>query len=230
MDLFNIYAYFWGSLVGLVIALIIYLLKPEYRKEMLAMGLIVGTFGVISEYWFFKDYWQPALLINFYGFGGIEDFMFGSAVGAIGGIIYNLITRSRTIRNFPKRRWIYLIGLFLSLFCFVILNSYLSINSIFASATALILGMLIILIIRPDLWKNALISSLVFGVLLVLGEGFILLFTRNYLPSYYLLQGQAPVLFGLFPITELIWGLAFGSVVGPLYEFAEGYSFLTKIK
>ena len=43
-----------------------------------------------------------------------------------------------------------------------------------------------------------------------------------YLEKYFLLHGKVLLIFGTAPITELIWGLSFGAIAGPLYDFKQG--------
>ena len=76
------YAYLIGDIIFLAIWLVLYLLRKDIRKEMLIMSLIIAVVGPISEYWYFKDYWYPKMVLGpLHPFGGLEDLLFGFAAG-----------------------------------------------------------------------------------------------------------------------------------------------------
>lgn len=81
---------------------------------------------------------------------------------------------------------------------------------------------LAIITLRRDLIPETVISALLAGFILVFGEALLLLFAPNYLKSYYLLYGKAELIFGIIPLTELVWGMAFAAIIGPLYDFDYG--------
>lgn len=189
---------------------------------MVKIGLFLGVVGVFSESVFFRDYWNPPLIFRFGPYGGIEDFIFGFAVGGIGTAIYYFTLHKRFRKKNHPHFWIIpTIGIIecLSLF---ILNYLLRINSIYASSIGLIIPSLIIMLIRKDLIIETILSAIMTAFLLVFVESVLLIFASGYLSHYYFLYRKVPLLFGLAPITELIWGISFGAIVGPLYDFDYG--------
>jgi hypothetical protein len=196
---------------------------------MLIAGGFIAVLGVISEYWFLKDYWHPAYILKFGELGGIEDILFGFAAGSLASVAYDLLFKSKTyIKIYPKRIWIYPYATAMMFIGFILFSEILKLNSIFATS---IIGFVIagtIIVIRSDLLKMSIISALVFGLLYTFGLGIMLTFFTDYLAKYYILHGNAPVLFGIFPMTEFLWGLACGAVVGVLSPFAEGKGFVIK--
>lgn len=219
------YLYFTSSLIGLIIVIIIFYKNPNLRHEMLISGLTVALAGVLSEYIYFQDYWNPPLIFRFGHFGGIEDLFFGFTAGSLGSVIYNLIFKKREIKKYNRRKWIVIILVASIILSIILFTSVFKINSIYSSSIGLLIPAGIIILLRKDLIKDMIFSALFCGLLLVLAEGLAIFIFNDYLSKYYLLYNEAPVLFGIFPITELVWGISFGALIGPLYEFIEGFGF-----
>ncbi|HEC65331.1 MAG TPA: hypothetical protein ENI23_08555 [bacterium] len=222
MDLFDKYLYLWGSLIGIAIVSSIYYFRKDLRREILLTGIATAIVGVLLEYFFFQDYWNPTLLIQFGDFGGLEDVIFGFSVGGIGAILYNVIFKVKLVKTGKSRHWIILLVLFSQILSILVFSSYLGLNSIYSSAIGWVVPSIVIAITRKDLVIEMVIVGILGGVLLVLIEGVLLIFSPEYLQSYYLLYGTAPVVFGIFPVTELIWGISFGALISPLFEYYEG--------
>src|SRR5258708_591603 len=146
MELFVKYLYLWGSLVGCLIFLLIYTKRKDLRSRMLSAGLAIGFLGILSESYFFKDYWQPALLIRFGNFGGLEDFMFGLAAGGIGVVIYDFVFHKRLRSKFHPHLWIVPVVLLSEFVSLQILVKYLGVNSIYASAVGFLIPVIVIVI------------------------------------------------------------------------------------
>ncbi len=222
---FETYLYFWGSVIGLVIFGFIYKKNPASRHEMLISGIVVAIIGVLSERAFFNDYWNPPLILKFGNFGGVEDLMFGFAAGGIGAVIFNVIFSTRLVAN-RKPRSLIIPAVFISEYLSIlVLTGVFGVNSIYASAVGFGIPAIGMIVVRRDLLWDAVYSAAVAGLILVVGEGVLLALTGGeYLERFYLLHGEAPVLFGIFPVTEFLWGLSFGALIGPVYEFATGRS------
>jgi general stress protein CsbA len=223
------YLYFISSLIGLITVIIIFYKNPGLRHEMLISGLSVALAGVLSEYIYFQDYWNPPLVFRFGYLGGIEDLMFGFTAGSLGSVIYNLIFRKVELKKYSQRKWLVTILVVSIVLSIIVFTSVFKLNSIYSTSIGLLIPAIIIVILRKDLLKDMIFSALFCGLLLVLAEGFAIFIFNDYLSKYYLLYNEAPVLFGIFPFTELIWGVSFGALIGPLYEFIEGFGFKEKV-
>jgi hypothetical protein len=222
MEFFIKYLYFFGSIIGLLIFIFIYLKREDLRTRMISAGIAVGIIGILSEYMFFQDYWNPPLLLKLGNFGGIEDFLFGLAFGGIGVVIYDVIFHKRLRRSFHPQKWIIPIVILSEVLTVYLFFHLLKINSIYASAIGFVIPVIVIISIRKDLIKETIFSAILAGLLLISVESFILFFTPIYLEKYFLLHGKILLIFGTAPITELIWGMCFGAIAGPLYDFKEG--------
>jgi len=198
---------------------------------MVISGIGVALVGIISEKIFFQDYWNPPLIYRFGTFGGIEDLMFGFAAGSIGAVLFNVIFRKKSVQNRKPKIIILPIVIISEYLSVQILTNLIQINSIYSSAIGFLIPALIIISTRRELLLDTILSAFACGIILILTEGVLLVtFGQNYLENFYLLHGKAPILFGIFPITEFIWGFSFGAIIGPLYEFATGRSVASKIK
>lgn len=187
------------------------------------MGTLVGAFGIFSEYFFFQDYWRPPLLIQFGPFGGVEDFLFGFAAGGIGAVVFDLAASPSKHHSKNAKKWIIYTAFLIQFISLILFASLLSLNSITASSIGLLLLAAIINWIRPDLIYNSLVSTLICAGLLVGVEALLLItFGGGYLENYFLLDKSEYVVWGVIPLTELLWGLTFGAAVGPLYEVYTG--------
>ena len=189
---------------------------------MLTAGIAIGIIGILSESVFFQDYWNPPLIFRFGKFGGIEDFLFGLAFGGIGVVIYDVIFHKKLRRSFHPQTWIIPTVILSELISVYIFFHLLEVNSIYASAIGFMFPVITILLIRNDLIFETFFSAILAGLLLVFVEIFMLLFAPTYLEKYFLLHGQVLLIFGIAPLTELIWGICFGALVGPLYDFKQG--------
>jgi hypothetical protein len=222
MELFTKYLYLWGSVSGCIIFLFIYLKRKDLRSRMVSAGFTVGAIGIFSEYVFLKDYWNPPYLFKIGNFGGLEDFLFGLALGGVGVVVYDVIFHKRFRKNFHPQVWIVPIVFLSELVSIYAFNNLLGINSIYASAIGFIIPAVIILLFRKDLLMEIVLSAIVVGVILISIEIFMLYFVPNYLEKYFLLHGKTLLIFQIAPITEFIWGLCFGAIAGSLYDFKDG--------
>lgn len=191
-------------------------------------GIGVGIFGIISEYFFFKDYWNPPLLFQFGDFGGIEDFIFGFVAGGVGAVIFNVVFRKKLINSNNPHRWMIPVGILIQLLSFIFLPPLTNINSIYASAIGMILNLVLLLTLRRDLVLESLFSATLSGAILIALEGIFLILGNDYLENYFKLHNFVPLVFGIVPVTELVWGMAFGALVAPSYEVISGKKILNE--
>ena len=192
------------------------------RLTQLKASLAGAILGPISEIVYFKDYWHPAWIWPIY-IGRfsllIEDILFGFAILGITSICFEIVTQSEIIRIPEKIPYTFkfimvallLSGAFSSVFI-------LGINSIYATAIAFMVASIPILMLRHDLFLNALVSGLF--VMLLIFFSYSLLFylvpNTEYLFLYaFKLGGRITGI----PLTEIIFGFTFGFFLGPLDKF-----------
>lgn len=221
-DLFSKYLYFFGSLVGLGVFSIFYRARKDLRRRMIHAGVAVGVVGIFSEGVFFRDYWNPPMLFRIGRFGGIEDFFFGLAFGGICVCAYDVIFHKRLRRKGYPHYWITLLLIVSEVLSVILLSRYM--NSIYASAIGFLIPAGTIIAIRRDLIAETLLSALIGGTILASVEMFLLVLAPSYLENYYLLYNKAPLIFGVIPLTEFLWGASFAALVGPWRDFEFGYA------
>jgi hypothetical protein len=221
-DIYTKYLYFWGSLIGLVVFVFVYYSRNDLRRRMLRAGVAVGIIGILSEGVFFRDYWHPPLLFHIWRFGGVEDFFFGLAFGGICVVLYDVVFHKRLRKKGYPHYWITTVLIISEILAVVTLTGH--INSIYASAIGFIIPAGIIIVMRRDLIPETLLSALLGGAILALVEMILLLMAPTYLERYYYLYGKAPLIFGVVPFTEFLWGACFAAIIGPLRDFEYGFA------
>lgn len=223
------YGYFIFSLIFLLAWLLIFIKAKQWRQPMLILSLITMVFGPFSEYWYFKDYWQPATILKL-PLGGIEDLMFGFAIGGIAAFAYEAFFIKHLCNCQAKQQkyeWFLLFFVLVEGATMIILNNLFKVNSIFASALGMIIVAAVMLYLRRDMIINALASGLL--VALIMFVIYIVpqvLFPQahQFMAYYWLLYNQPSgrLIFGHVPVTEMLWGFSWGLVWGPAYEFLTG--------
>jgi len=224
------YAYFIVNFFFLAVWLFIYWKAKVLRRPMLIMSSITASFGPISEFWYFADYWKPEIALPLPFIGGVEDILFGFSVGGIGAFAYeSLFVRGLCTceEKKLKREWFLFVFFAVVGISMLILNNLLGLNSIFASSVGMIIAAAYMLYRRPDLIPNALGSAL-----MVAGVMFAIYFLGQevfpeghaWMVWIWKLSGKPEgiIIFKHIPWTEMLWGLSWGLVWGPMYEFLVG--------
>lgn len=188
---------------------------------MLVMSILAAPLGPLSEIWYLRDYWKPELLGGWTI--GFEDVWFAFSAGGIGSVIYEEIVGKRTIkRHLRKHNW--LLGLFaiVTLVILIILNNVLGINSIYASLIAFLVPAVIIIAIRKDLIKDALLSGVFLTLLAFICYQFLIFLFPGIIQRWWMLHNISGILVARVPLEELLWFFSWGMLAGPLYEFIMG--------
>lgn len=219
---------YWYLILGLIllaISFVLLALNKQLRWVAICCGLAGAVFGPISEIMFYyKDYWRPPTLSGGLGVT-VEHFIFGFAITVISVLIYPVVFRKEVKLNFEKPNLAVAIGLFLASFLLLaIFNWQVGINSIFVTSTLFMLCGLILVVLRRDLLKLALIS----GTMIMTVGQIIYMFLLNgifaeFLHKYWLLNNSNLLIKTLIgvPITELLWFFSYGFLasIGYIYVF-----------
>lgn len=224
------YAYLVTSLLFLFVWLLVFLRLRALRRPMLVMSLLTASFGPISEIWYFADYWKPAVALPLPLIGGVEDLIFGFAIGGIAAFAYeSLFVRGlcKCEEKKLRREWFLLLFFAVVGGGMIVLNNLLGLNSIFASSIGMILVAAIMLALRPDLIINAVGSAF-----LVAGTMFAIYFlgqaafpqAHTWMTRIWKLYAkpEGVIFFQHVPASEMLWGFSWGLVWGPMYEFLVG--------
>lgn len=211
----NTYIYLLLSVPFLIATAVIYICRKDLRRFILKVGILGGIFGVISESWYFQDYWRPPSLFGV-GVPSIEDFLFGFGVVALGIVAPLFILRQKrpASSKHSVRRALLIVGIVVALL--IVLSAFFHINSIVSSCIIFVGIAGFGLIQYPHLLRSALISSAALVIIATLTYAVLfLIISPDYLSKYFLLYGNlsAPIYFGFMPLTELVWYFTWGLAV-----------------
>jgi hypothetical protein len=218
------YIYLLLSVPFLAATAIIYVLRKDLRRFILKIGILGGITGLISEIWYFQDYWRPPSLFGV-AVPSIEDFLFGFGVVALGAVAPLFIFRAKQSPQgeHNRRRILLLAGL--SVAALILLTSILHVNSIVTSYIIFIVIAVIGLLKYPHLWKQAVVSGVVLVIVASLTYAVLfLVLSPDYIGKYFLLfnHSAVPIYFGFMPITEVIWYFTWGLAVTVMHDLIKG--------
>ena len=220
------YIYMLLSLSLLSVWLVNFLfLKNVLRKIIIKISIIGGLAGIISEFWYFKDYWDPPSLLGNTKFL-LEDFLFGFAFTGIAATIYKVVFRKESKDIIIKgRKKLFFIFFVIGIFSLLLFNNLLKINSIFVSSFTVLIFSLIIILIRRDLIFQSIMSGIL--SLLIIIPIYVLIFnliSPTFWDKYWLLANTTfgAKVIGNIPLTELHWYFSWGCFAGIAYDFYHG--------
>lgn len=217
------YTYLFGSLVFFIPWLILFIHRPDLRKQIISMSLITAIVGILAEYFLWtKDWWHPQTITD--TIIGPEDFLLGLSNGGIAAVLYEELFRKRlyTRVRHPQRIYLIYILLFVSLIS-MFLYFGLKTSSFVITTAGILLTALILLILRRDL----LISSCINGFLMVLIVIPVFLVCELVSPGVirqmWLFSHLTGIVISGAPLEDLVFYFLVGMVSGPLYEYWYGY-------
>lgn len=201
----------------------LYLFNPHHRAVMWKTSLITSLFGV-TEPLFVPEYWNPPSLFELAKTTGfdVESFIFSFAIGGIGAVCYNTVTRQSLLplgaaeKRKPIHRF-HPVTLAVPYVLFVPLY-FLPWNPIYPAILCLVIGALAAALCRPDLRGKTLVGGflfLAFYVVFMLG---LIWFAPGYIEQVWNLPALSGVLIGGIPLEELLFGFSFGLYWTGVYE------------
>ena len=219
------YHYVWlmWSSAFLLPWLLLFVAFPPHRRQMWWASLLMAPFG-LTEPLFVPEYWNPPSLFELAQRTGfdIESIIFSFAIGGVGAVLYNIVTRKRLEpfglhdRHHSRDRW-HPWALATPFALFPILY-FLPWNVIYAGVAAMTAGAIAAVLCRPDLKSNTLLGGVLF---LAIYTSF-LLGLKWSAPGYIELVWNLKALSGIsiygLPLEELLFGFAFGLMWTGIYE------------
>ena len=217
------------SLILLAIWLVILIFRKGLRKEMLWTSFFTMLFG-FTEPLFVPKYWNPPSLFNLAATTGfdIESFIFAFAVGGIGSVLYEVITkvRHKKIDNkerHSKRHKYHFFALSSTFIIFLFLESLTNLNPIYSAVIAMFIGGMAAMLCRPDLTRKTFIGGVLFLVLyFVFFLSFNLIYP-NAVQQFWNLSAISGILVLGVPLEELLFGFTFGLMWSSVYEHFKWY-------
>jgi Lycopene cyclase len=183
----------------------------------------MAPFG-LTEPIFVPEYWNPPSLFELAQRTGfdVESIIFSFAIGGIGAMVYNIVTRKRVAGIEPKERhgrrhrwhrW----ALAVPFASFPILYS-LPWNPVYAGIAAMIMGAIAAVICRPDLKSNTLLGGVLFLVLYSIFLLGLKWSAPGYIEQVWNLKDLSGIVVYGLPSEELLFGFSFGLVWTGVYE------------
>lgn len=214
------YVWFVWASMFLLPWLILFLALPRYRKAMLWASVLTTPFGLIEPL-FVPEYWDPPSLFDLAQKTGfdIESLIFTFALGGVGAVLYNGLTRKTLVPLGDHRanHRYHLLALLTLLVTFPALY-FLPWNPIYPSIAAMLLGAVAALFCRRDLTRKTFYGGFLFlGFYVVFLQGLELL-SRGYIERYWKLSALSGVMIGSMPLEELLFAFTLGMYWTGVYE------------
>ena len=212
----------WSS-AFLVPWLALYLGNARHRRIMWRASLATALLG-LTEPIFVPSYWNPPSLFELAQRTrfDIESLIFTFAIGGIGAVLYNTLTRQAVVavdaQERSGRRHRFHRSALLAPFVLFVPLDLLPWNPIYPSIVCLVLGAVASVGCRPDLTRKTLVGG---GLFLGL-YGIFMLGLRWFAPGYIEQVWNLPALSGVLlygiPLEELLFGASFGMYWTGVYE------------
>jgi hypothetical protein len=212
----------WSS-AFLVPWLLLFFAFPRHRTQMWWASLLMAPFG-LTEPLFVPEYWNPPSLFELAQRTGfdVESLIFSFAIGGIGAVLYNIITRKRLEplgledRHSSRGRWHrWALATPFALFPFLY---FLPWNVIYAAIAAMIAGAIAVALCRPDLKSNTLTGGALFLAIYTIFLLALKWSAPGYIEQVWNLKALSEIVIYGLPLEELLFGFAFGLVWAGIYE------------
>lgn len=199
--------------------------RKDLMPMMMLLGSLGGIAGLLSEFFYFKDYWRPPSLMGTATIS-IEDFIFGFAITALSFVAYLWLCNAKlTKQAYPPRYKLYILFFIGGLAAMILFNLYVGMNSIFVSSAVSVCLTAIILFLRRDLIKMSVYSA---GIITAfIGVVYLLLFdivSPQFWDNYWLLADTkwGVTVLGNVPLTEMLWYACWVVFASISYPFISG--------
>ena len=219
------FTYLVLGLLLFVVWLSLFLFRKDIRREMLIISIAFGIGGILSEFVYLKDWWNPITITGTRI--GIEDFLFGFTIGGIAGVIYKVLFKKtikdkNILKNITKGHLFDASVILLLPIIFFGSNIFLGFNTLHASLLGYGIPILIIYYRRRDLILDSLISGLSLLLITFLIYSTVEFLSPGWVLRFWTFKNVQPIIFLNVPIDDLIWYIFTGAFIGVIYEFLQG--------
>lgn len=207
------------ALTWSLVWLLLFGLRKESRREMMITSLIFAPLGPVAMYFHVIDYFDPQTLFD--SPWSIENWVIGFTNGGIGAVLYEQVCRhGRFSYSQPGSVLPLLTAVPLGVGWMGTSVFFLNFSSLYAAVIFMLIVGLSMLLLRPRLIPNAVISGVLFALFLWL---FYFLFQSVY-PDFFTRLWHTQGLSGIsiigIPVEEILWGFTVGFMLGPASELA----------
>ncbi|MEK6919088.1 MAG: lycopene cyclase domain-containing protein [Nanoarchaeota archaeon] len=215
------YPYLLSSVILGIIWLILFIRRKDLRKEMLIIGFIFIPSG-LTQALYVPDYWQPRVIHQFFGLFDIESLLHVFFIFGIAAVLYKEIKGyklkrargTKTTRISPHI--IFCLGIFIGVVT-VLFKVLLDVPFIHTSLFALMLISVYLILMRPDLFREIVWTSVIFSLLYisatVMFNALFSFVANNWNPN-----GNWGIYLLGVPLEEYLYGLMVGIIGSVLYE------------
>lgn len=217
------YIWFLWSLSFLIPWLGIYWIYPVFRKTMLYASLATMPFG-LTEPLFVPEYWLPPSLFDLAARTGfdIESLIFCFAIGGLGVVFYNALTRQTWKPVTPEYRHSSLhrhhkLAIVTPFIVFPLLY-FMPWNPIYPAIIAMIIGAIANVACRPDLIGKTWAGGLIFLIFYTIYIGGLDYFIPGYVEAVWIADNLTDITILGIPIEEHLFAFSFGMYWAGAYE------------
>ncbi len=213
------FSYLVGSLMLAPLWAIIFYLRKDLRKEMLYMSFAVAVLGIFAEWNLWTvDWWHPQTITGTRI--GIEDFFLGITNGGLAAVIYEVLFKKRLYKRKTHTNshgiWI------LAMYSYAILYAcfyFLHLTSFVSTILTFLIGGIIMVLYRRDLFIDALASGVLISALVVPFYWVLFRLSPGMVNDFWYTEKLSGLYFFRIPVEDLVFYFFVGFFVGPLYEF-----------
>ena len=207
------------SLLTLGVWLIVFIARPDLRKEMWWVSIISAPLG-LTQILFVPEYWNPPSLFNLtqtYGFD-IESIIWVFSIAGLASVTYELIFKPQHKKSKKKLSKIHYWDFAIIPLVFLIIYLGTDFNPIYAVIIAFFAGGICTLMCRPDLHKQIWGGAAIFTFLYIFFFFILNAFYPNFVPDYWNLSAVSGILFIGIPLEEILFAFGLGMCWGSIYE------------
>ncbi|GAV19897.1 hypothetical protein MMIC_P0855 [Mariprofundus micogutta] len=213
------YSYLYATLSVGIFWGFFFLIRPDLRPTMLIISFLFGIGGLLSEFVYAGDWWDPVTLTG--TTVGIEDFLFGFFFSGSVAVCYEVIF----IRGYEKRehtpKWPVRFRYIALITCTVFFGSTLVFMLHSFVATVLAFGICIVLILslRKDLINNAVTGSLFSCIMAFTFFGVPEWINSGWVKATWSFHNLSGIFVLHVPLEDFIWFAMAGAFIAPLHKF-----------
>jgi len=219
------YTYLLMTLMFLVIWLVLFLLRKDFRSEMLKISIIFAIAGPLSEIVYLRDWWRPVTITG--TAVGIEPAIVGFGIAGVASVLYKFVfnekyksERGKKSNKTERMRLAWILVLFAVVFFG---GTYLlNISSLYITILAFGLPALVIYFRRRDLIVTSLVSGFLLLIVASLVYSILSVVTPGWIEAFYLFYNTPKIILFNVPIDDIVWYFMAGAFIGPLYEYWKG--------
>lgn len=210
------FSYLIGACIPLLLWIIIFLIRKDVRKEMLFISVFSGVLAPLISLVHLRDWWSPQTCTG--TAVGIEDVIFAFAIGGLAVSLYEFCCKKFFVVKKSKahnKEVALVIGSGIIVF-FVL--SFL-VNSIIGFIGMSLVTSSIILFFRRDLFKYAMLSSLLLVIVGIPIYFIVESVTPGWIMHTWMLENFSGIFFLGIPFEEVLWYFFAGLSASMVYKF-----------